>query len=126
MTAFPTPCRAPGCHVASNTPYCPSHHRQEGRPSPSKRGYGRTHEKWRLLVLAADPVCHWPVEDVPSLRYKREPLKCLQPATIADHIKPRSLYPELAYEPSNGQGLCTTHHNAKGSEEKRGLYRSTR
>lgn len=37
----------------------------------------------------------------------------VKPATQLDHIKPRKQYPELAYEPSNMQGLCGRCHNSK-------------
>lgn len=117
MPAFPTPCAHPGCHAASYMPYCEKHSKVRQRVSPSKRGYGRRHERWRRLVLQVDPVCHWPLPDG---------RRCLEPATIADHIKPRAEYPELAYDVGNGHGVCQRHHNTKTAEEKRGLYRSTR
>lgn len=38
-------------------------------------------------------------------------------ATVADHIKPRRYYPELAFTPSNIQALCAKCHTAKTARE---------
>ena len=121
-----TPCHAPGCGVATSGAYCRRHGRVRVRVSPSRRGYGKAHARWRRLVLAADPVCHWPCVGESSLSTNATITRCLAPATIADHIKPRVDFPELAYDPDNGQGLCAAHHNAKTAEEKAGIYRRTR
>ena len=118
-SGFLTPCRAPGCGIAASGGLCEKHRTGtiDTRGSAHARGYGKAHQRWRRLVLAADPVCHWPLEDG---------LLCLEPATIADHIIPRSAAPELRYQLENGQGLCQRHHNAKTAEEKSRLYRNTR
>ncbi|MCP4200872.1 MAG: hypothetical protein GY769_02955 [bacterium] len=127
MGAFPTPCPFPGCGVATRERFCEKHERSRpsGRRRPSARkalhkggaGYGASHDRWRKLALAADLVCHWKLDDG-SL--------CLNPSVIADHVVPVSVAPELRYEPTNSQGLCVACHNRKTSEERRGIYRSTR
>lgn len=121
MPAFRSPCLKPGCHAASYQPYCSKHtrsrERQPERPRPSRRkalhkggaGYGRAHDRWRKLVLAADPICRWPLG---GERY------CQQPAVEADHVKPIRLHPELRYDLDNGQGLCRRHHSLKTSRER--------
>lgn len=127
-SAFPSPCRHPGCGKAGYEPCCQAHtrtrQRQPGQPRPSRRkalhkggaGYGAGHDRWRKFTLAADSVCHWPTENG----------LCLNPATVADHVIPLRIAPELRYEQSNAQGLCTRCHNRKTAEEKRGRYWNTR
>ncbi len=55
-----------------------------------------------------DPVCHYP---------KSNGRKCLNPATVADHIIPLRQRPDLRLKPENGQGLCHWHHNVKTTAE---------
>lgn len=129
--AFLRPCRRPGCGIATatDTGYCPAHHRDRTRqrrqeqPRPSRRkalhkggaGYGRAHDRWRRLVLAQDPICGW---DLGAGRY------CLAPATEADHIQPVRLRPDLRYDLSNGAGLCRKHHSMKTARERRQMHES--
>ncbi len=118
-TKAPTPCAYPGCR---NLAPCSTHDRQRSRQRQARRGtahqrgYGVAHQKWRRIVLSEDPVCHWPTDEH----------LCLEVATVADHIKPRAVYPHLALDPRNGQGLCREHHFAKTTEEADGQYRNTR
>jgi 5-methylcytosine-specific restriction endonuclease McrA len=66
------------------------------RPSAAKRGYGRMHQRWRLLILHRDPICR----------------KCGVESSIeADHIVPVEQGGEWSME--NGQGLCKTCHSQK-------------
>jgi hypothetical protein len=39
---------------------------------------------------------------------------CSAPWDQVDHIAPRALFPELADEPNNWQGLCAAHNAMKG------------
>ena len=76
-----------------------SKHKQHGsRPSASARGYGRRHQKWRLLILARDPICK---------------ICNREPSAEADHIDGDNT--NLAE--SNGQGLCKLCHGIKTREQ---------
>jgi len=114
-------CSRPGCNrlVDSGRGWCvpcsDKHNTQDRaqRGSASVRGYGRQHRKWRLAVLARDPICQ----------------RCLtvegrfRAATVADHIVPwKGRHAALKYSMENGQGLCAACHNIKGAYEARGEY----
>lgn len=47
-------------------------------------------------------------------------------ATVAHHVKPRELYPELQYDLRNGRALCEGCHNIahpeKGAKSHKGMY----
>ena len=76
-----------------------SKHKQHGsRPSASARGYGRRHQKWRLLILARDPICK---------------ICNREPSTEADHIDGDNTNLSV----SNGQGLCKSCHGSKTREQ---------
>ena len=128
--AFATPCRAPGCGIASMEPYCQKHSKQRVRSSssdnrPSRRkalhkggaGYGSAHNRWRKRVLANDPICRWDLGDG---------RRCLEPSTVADHVVPVKVLPAERYNLANSQGLCRRHHNSKTHEERNQIYRTTR
>ena len=73
----------------------------------------KEHKVWVAAVFAMAPhdgqgraLC------VNCLRYGRR-----TPATVAHHIKPRSLYPELALDPANGAALCGRCHNREHPEK---------
>lgn len=111
-----TPCNYPRCMTRCEGPYC-SHHLKalgaidrEERGSAAKRGYNARHRKWRLMVLARNPLC----------------VRCLaedktSAATVADHVVP--LDPKNPtggdWSLDNGQGLCHAHHNQKTGAEKK-------
>lgn len=77
------------------------------RPSPTERGYGYLHEKWRERVLARDPLCQgWPHQS-----------GCGTRTTVADHIVPiRQGGKRLSM--NNGRGMCEPCHNRKRQSEK--------
>jgi len=107
----PGVCGKPGCGRLSDSRFCEAHANQDprllrrrqfdaARGSAHARGYGRRHEKLRLLILARDPLCriaHFCDGQAPS--------------TIADHIKPRNAGGEDSME--NMQGACERCHNWK-------------
>ena len=125
MSAFPTPCANVECGKACRTRYCDDcrhlEAKERGRAtkalSRGGRGYGRTHQRWRLRVLAADPVCLWPIA---------VGVQCIRPATVADHVVPVAVAPELRYNLDNGQGLCSGHHAIKTAQEGAAVYFDTR
>ncbi|MBL0220063.1 MAG: HNH endonuclease [Myxococcales bacterium] len=102
------PCRTPGCAGLTRTGFCDrcraaGLHNADGRAPAYKRGYDARHRRWRLAVLARDPLCR----------------RCeLEASTVADHVVP------LAYgggwELENGQGLCRACHAAKTAGERAG------
>ena len=104
-------CISPGCKaIASTGSYCTAcrHVMQTDdrarRGSASKRGYGVNWRKLRRIVLRESPICS--VEG------------CGQPASLVDHIVPRSQGGGDLFE--NLQSLCTRHHNQKTSCERDG------
>ena len=128
--AFLTPCRSPGCGIATKDAYCQKHTKQRVRSSssdnrPSRRkalhkggaGYGSAHILWRKRVLANDPICRWDLGDG---------RRCLEPSTVADHVVPVKVLPAERYNLDNSQGLCHRHHNSKTHEERSQIYRTTR
>jgi 5-methylcytosine-specific restriction endonuclease McrA len=62
----------------------------------------------RKIVIARDK---WCVICREQGRYKL--------STVADHIKPRADYPELALDLNNLRGICGTCHGIHGSRAKR-------
>ena len=77
--------------------------RKDSRPSAAKRSYNRRHQKWRLMVLARDPICK----------------ACNRlPSTDADHIIPLRDGGTWALE--NGAGLCKSCHSQKTWKESHG------
>lgn len=89
-------------------PYAPLTHSQrmgrtkDRRPSAAKRGYDRTWQRLRLMVLARDPICRWHEG-------------CKEPSTESDHIVPKRQGGRNTME--NLQGLCKRHHNMKRALE---------
>lgn len=95
-----------------------------GRPSPrsrcgacaptrtggSKRGLDRTHYRLRRTLIDEWVATHGWI--CPG--YQRDPHPVQVGQLSADHIKPRSLYPELMHEPSNYAILCLTCNKKKG------------
>ena len=64
----------------------------------SARGYDRRHQKWRLLILARDPICK---------------ICDREPSTEADHIDGDN----TNLSGANGQGLCKSCHAVKTREQ---------
>jgi 5-methylcytosine-specific restriction enzyme A len=89
------PFRAPTLQSLNPTPKP-----KDNRESASKRGYGRLHQRWRLMILNRDPICR----------------KCNREAsTEADHII--SLRKGGVSSMENGQGLCKSCHSEKTRNE---------
>ena len=77
------------------------------RPSPSKRGYDRAHERRRLMLLQRNPLC------VMCLAEGRP-----TQATVCDHIVPISQGGSMT-DMANLQGLCESCHAKKRQQERR-------
>ena len=109
------------CGVATRNDYCedcaPEFNRKQDRGRTYTRRSTAAYQRWRRRILASDPVCLWPGEGG---------RRCLEPATVADHIIPISEAPERIFDLANGQGLCASHHSVKTAEESRGIFRDTR
>ncbi len=75
---------------------------EENRPSASKRGYGRTWQKFRLLILHRDPICKICGE---------------KPSTDVDHIVPKAQGGKDTEE--NCQGACHECHSEKTTKESK-------
>jgi 5-methylcytosine-specific restriction protein A len=107
-------CRQHGCRTLTRNRAgrCDEHQREQTREGnkagdPDRREavrfYGSVRwKKLRLWVLQMHPLC---------VACKSE--GTLRPATVVDHIKPRSERPDLAYDQDNLQPLCKTCHEAK-------------
>lgn len=105
----PRPCRHPNCHVLVRSGgYCAAHRSERARGISTNRAEALrfyTSRRWRsfrALVLSGQPLC------VECQRNGR-----IEPATELDHIVPRRLRPDLAFEIANVQGLCKSHHSRK-------------
>ncbi|HUK20572.1 MAG TPA: HNH endonuclease signature motif containing protein [Gemmatimonadales bacterium] len=98
------PCLAPRCPELVADGYCAEHRRvrERRRGSSAKRGYDARHRRWRLLVLARDPICKGCNRTL---------------STDADHIVPLSK--GGTWELSNAQGLCRACHATKTFREAR-------
>ena len=97
------PCIMPGCgHVQP----CPSHARRhlsdQLRGGSSARGLGARQRRWRLIILARDPLCRGCQREL---------------SAHADHIIPRKGVEDWSEE--NGQGLCAACHSYKTAVEQR-------
>jgi len=99
------PCNEPGCKKLTSTSHCAdhaitAHEPTAGRPSPSRRGYGRAHQRWRAAVLARDPLCIDCLAEHPPRTTA---------ATEAHHVDGNNA--NIALE--NGAGLCKPHHSRR-------------
>ncbi len=110
------PCGWPGCGAITVRYYCDKHQCQakakpDHRQSPSKRGYGRKHQRLRATFLQQHPIC--------EIKERCEGA----PATELDHIDPDG----LRFNESNLQAACKRCHSWKGyNEDKRGIARYAR
>ena len=80
---------------------CEAAERERDRGSASARGYDRTWQRLRLVVLAEEPLCRFC-----QLR------GVLTAAAVVDHIVPIRVRPDLRLERSNLRALCEACHNA--------------
>ena len=90
---------------------------------PSDPYYNRgRHKAWRAAVIRrAGGLCQ------DCRRYGRTDKDGLPiVATVAHHVKPRELYPELQYDLRNGRALCERCHNIahpeKGAKSHKGMF----
>jgi len=97
-TKPPHPCNHPGCREVTYERFCARHAGEptDFRASAAKRGYGRHHQRWRLLVLHRDPICAICGSEL---------------SDVADHIQRLQDGGEWSLE--NGQGLCRPCHSFK-------------
>jgi 5-methylcytosine-specific restriction enzyme A len=104
------PCPAPGCPELMDGGLCPAHPRarEHERGNAASRGYGERHRRWRLLVLAKDPICR-----------DCEAHGRIVEATVADHITPlpKPNWWDGNWSIENGRGLCLSCHNRKTARE---------
>jgi 5-methylcytosine-specific restriction endonuclease McrA len=101
----PRPCLV--CGTPSPYSRCPAH----GRPTARARGYDRTHERIRRQVIGAWVARHGWV--CPG--YQRETHQVAENGLTADHIRPRSIYPELVHDPANYRVLCRSCNQRKSN-----------
>lgn len=73
------------------------------RPNSSRRGYSGTWERLRAEYLTKNRCC----------------VRCGEPATTVDHIKPHKGNKELFCDQSNWQALCTHCHSSVKQREER-------
>lgn len=73
------------------------------RPSSSARGYTGAWEKARVAYLAKHRFC----------------LRCGDPATVVDHIRPHRGDREIFWDRDNWQPLCGPCHNSTKQREER-------
>ena len=100
-------CARQGCPRLTSDWLCPEHDRKRkqvhdaGRPSAAKRGYGRSWQRLRKMVLARHPIC-----------------PCGAAATEIDHIVPKSEGGDDSAD--NLQALCKSCHSSKTLRETQG------
>ncbi|WP_287919908.1 HNH endonuclease [Comamonas sp.] len=115
-SAAPRPCSHPGCGVLvrDGTGRCPKHPKQawsRNRPAPIKRLAGRALQRLREQRKQENPLC----VDCSTLGVVRL-------WDVLDHTV--SLEEGGTNDPSNMQGLCHEHHDAKTElERQRGIAR---
>ncbi len=109
----PRACSSPGCPALTRKRFCEPHDQEDsrrrdaGRGSSAERGYGARWQRFRLMVIARDPIC----------------CSCGRKlATEVDHIKPKSA--GGGDEAENLQGLCKPCHTRKTYAEARGGSKS--
>lgn len=99
-------CAAPGCPaIVWGGRWCDKHQPppyEQARLSPSRRGYGRTWQKLRLMFLRANPLCADPFGV-----HGNNPVA----GTDVDHVIPRAQGGTDAFD--NLQSLCRSCHSRK-------------
>lgn len=107
--ALPRLCNKPNCPRLKRPgrSYCKEHEREwaaedrKRRGSAAKQGYGRQHQRLRLLVLHRDPICK---------------MCGVRPSTVLDHIVPVKEHGPR-WDVTNLQGVCVNCHNQKSGRE---------
>ena len=110
-------CAYPGCSaIIANGKHCPTHRRayeaddRRTYGTAAQRGYGSKWQRYRAKYLAAHPLC----------------IACLArenratPAKEIDHVRSRSMWPDLFWEEGNHQPLCRECHYTKSRAERDG------
>jgi 5-methylcytosine-specific restriction protein A len=87
--------------LAQHRSTAPAMPRALTRPSTHARGYDRTWQKLRLMVLRREPLCR----------------KCGKAAGDVDHILSIRRRPDLRLDPENLQALCRACHCKKTKED---------
>jgi len=112
-------CRYPGCGARASGRFCPAHAHsasqldRDRRGSAASRGYGRTHEKWRMLVLHRDSFCQmeaWLERWAHRLGKLTSPCRGFALATVAHHIVPIRAGGDH-FDLENGLGVCKACHD---------------
>jgi 5-methylcytosine-specific restriction protein A len=105
-------CSWPGCTSLIRSSRCPKHSSNSGTPKNRPGDPFYTSRRWRKLraaFLQAFPLC------ADCERDGR-----VGAANEVHHKQPRLEYPELAYEWSNLESLCKSHHSKHSAQERRG------
>src|SRR5215211_4067650 len=97
------PCPSPGCRelISASEKRCPAHARLQNKERGS-RDLGRYDHAWRkfrLTILARDPLC--------VLCLEKTPQQIIRASTVADHIVSLKAEPERRLDPTNVRGLCS-------------------
>ena len=119
--AIGKPCATPGCSaIVTKGSRCEEHRHKVAsdeyrddrrrRGTAHERGYDAKWQHYRKDYLARNPLC------VVCLTANR-----VTPANQIDHIRPRAIWPELFWESSNHQAICTKCHKRKTAAERDGL-----
>ncbi|EYD71591.1 HNH endonuclease [Rubellimicrobium mesophilum DSM 19309] len=83
---------------------------EQRRPNANARGYTSVWRKASARFLEEHPFCRHD--------------GCRARATLVDHVRPHRGDPQLFWDKTNWQPLCTTHHSgAKQREERRNPLR---
>jgi 5-methylcytosine-specific restriction protein A len=110
------PCNYPGCHLLSDTRFCPTHTKQNSREyertrgNPAARGYNAKWQRLSKFFLARNPLC------VECLKYG-----VTRPSEHAHHIIETSERPDLFYNENNLAAVCKSCHS-KLSAKERGAF----
>ena len=103
--------------VGSKNPMFGTHHSLEAKAQRSKENAGSNNAMWNGGSI------RWFRKQV----FERDDYTCQTPKCgfrdkdimVLDHIKPKSIYPELKYEMNNLQTLCPNCHARKTNKEKK-------
>lgn len=115
----PHPCAAPSCPALTHARYCPTHAQRaqqvgrmqdRARGTAAARGYNSRWQRYRLVYLAAHPLC--------ATCAHRDRVTA---ATVVDHIQPHRGDHKLFWGPANHQALCQPCHHTKTAREDGGF-----